>query len=394
MHIQLLSILSGVQRVTLDEFTTLPREQFDSYLVCQCEGPLSQLASSAGAHCDFVPELVRPISPVCDIKALHKISAIIRRHRPDILHTHSSKTGILGRLAGRWCGVPAIVHTVHGFAFPYSDSILVRGFYRFLEFVGGLACHALVVLNEDDRAIAIKQLRVPPNKVHLISNGVDTTKFAPRSPDERTRLRQQAFGLGRPTTTCIGMVGRLWRQKNPLCLINAAKLLLDQGLTDFKVFLVGDGELRAQVLQTVEQMGLQDHVELLGWRDDVSALLSGLDICVLPSLWEGLPLAILEAMASGVPVVASQIPGNRELVSDSIDGYLFDTNDPAALAERIRRLIDNPARAQQMGAAGRAKVVAQYDLEVRAARIQELYLKLLNRSSIIPMSQAHRNQNP
>lgn len=384
MHIQLLSILSGVQRVTLDEFTTLPREQFESYLVCQSEGPLSQLAWVAGAHCDFVPELVRPISPVSDIKALRKISAIIRRHRPDILHTHSSKTGVLGRLAGRWCGVPAIVHTVHGFAFPYSSSTLVRGFYRFLEFVGGLACHALIVLNEDDRAIAIKQLRVPPNKVHLISNGVDTTKFAPRSPDERTRLRQQAFRLASPTTTCIGMVGRLWRQKNPLCLVNAAKLLLDQGLIDFKVFLIGDGELRAKVLQNVEQMGLQNHVELLGWRDDVSALLSGLDICVLPSLWEGLPLAILEAMASGVPVVASEIAGNRELVSDSIDGYLFDTNDASALAERIRRLIDDPARAQQMGAAGRAKAVAQYGLEVRATRIQELYLKLLNRPSIIP----------
>lgn len=384
MHIQLLSILSGVQRVTLDEFTTLPREQFESYLVCQSEGPLSQLALVAGAHCDFVPELVRPISPVSDIKALRKISAIIRRHRPDILHTHSSKTGVLGRLAGRWCGVPAIVHTVHGFAFPYSSSTLVRGFYRFLEFVGGLACDALIVLNEDDRAIAINQLRIAPNKVHLISNGVDTTKFAPRSPDERIRLRQQVFSLASPTTTCIGMVGRLWRQKNPLCLINAAKLLLEQGLTDFKVFMVGDGELRAKVLQAVEQMGLRDHVELLGWREDVSALLSGLDIFVLPSLWEGLPLAILEAMASGVPVVTSEIPGNRDLVSDSIDGYLFDTNDAAALAERIRRLIDDPAKAQQMGAAGRAKVVAQYGLEVRAKRIHELYLKLLNRPSIIP----------
>lgn len=383
MHIQLLSILSGVQRVTLDEFTTLPREQFEPYLVCKAEGPLSRLASNAGAHCDFVPDLVRPISPVSDIKALIAISRIIRRHRPDILHTHSSKTGILGRLAGRWCGVPGIVHTVHGFAFPYSDSAVVRGVYRFLEYVGGLACDALIVLNEDDRAIAIEQLGILPRKVHLISNGVDTTKFAPRPPDQRMRLRQEVFGVASGATTCIGMVGRLWRQKNPLCLVHAVKLLLEQGLTDFKVFFIGDGELRPQVLEEVGRSGLGSHVELLGWCDDVPALLAGLDVCVLPSLWEGLPLAILEAMASGVPVVASAIPGNRGLIADSIDGHLFESNDPVALANRMQRLIEDPAKARQMGAAGRAKVVAEYNLEARAARVSELYLKLLKRPSII-----------
>jgi glycosyltransferase involved in cell wall biosynthesis len=384
MHVQLLSILSGVQRVSLDEFVTLPRDQFEPYLVCKSEGPLSRLASSFGAHCDFVPDLVRPISPASDIRALRGISAIIRRHRPDILHTHSSKTGLLGRLAGRWCGVPVIVHTVHGFAFPHTDSTLVRTFYRFLEIVGGFACDAVIVLNEDDRTIAIKQLRIPPNRVHLIGNGVDTAKFSPRSPDERMHLRQRVFGLASPTTVCIGMVGRLWRQKNPMCLVHAARLLRDRGLTDFKVLLIGDGELHSEILQNVNQMGLRDHVGLLGWRDDVPALLSGLDIFVLPSLWEGLPLAILEAMASGVPVVASAIPGNRELVEDSIDGHLFEANNAMVLAEKIQLLIDDPTRARQMGAAGREKIVSRYNLKVRTDRVRDLYLQLLNRSSINP----------
>lgn len=379
MHVQLLPILSGVQRVTLDEFTTLPSDRFKLYLVCKSEGPLSVLASKAGAQCDFVPELVRPIAPLADTRALRRIACIIRRHRPDVLHTHSSKTGILGRVAGRWCGVPVIVHTVHGFAFPYSDSASVRAFYRLLERVAARACDALVVLNEDDRAIAVDQLRIPSSKVHLITNGVDTKKYMPRPPEERMSLRQTIFGVQSPTTTCIGMVGRLWRQKNPLCLVHAARLLLDQGLADFKVFFIGDGELRAQVLQQVEILSLHDHVHLLGWRDDVPALLSGLDICVLPSLWEGMPLALLEAMASGVPVVASQISGNRGLIADSIDGYLFDVNDASALAGKIRRLIEDPAKARQMGAAARSKATSQYNLEARASHVQDLYLKLLNR---------------
>jgi len=387
-HLQLLSLLSGVQKVTLDEFTSLPRETYLLSLICKEAGPLSERADSIGVDCHFVPNLVRPISPKADLRALRQLIRLLRFLRPHLLHTHSSKTGILGRIAGRVASVPVVVHTVHGFAFPFGQSRLARAIYYAIEYFGCHLCDALVVVNAADRRIAVEKLNMRPEKVHLIPNGIDPFALGRLSQEPRQTLRRDLFADACDDVVCIGMVGRLWRQKNPECLVRAAIELHQRGCRNFRVILVGDGDLRGSLEVLIDQNGVGGIVRLLGWREDVPRLLGALDIFVLPSRWEGMPLAIIEAMAAGLPVVASDIPGNRDLVSEGIDGILFCADDHVGLADRLHELITDPSRAMAMGSAAQSKAIREYSLERRTLRIDALYRQLLS----TPIAQVRRQK--
>lgn len=376
-HLQLLPLLSGVQRVTLDEFRSLARETYLPHLICKEPGPLSERATTIGVECHFVPDLVRPISLRADLRALRQLIQLLRSLRPQVLHTHSSKTGILGRIAGRVIGVPVVVHTVHGFAFSFTESRLTRAIYHAIEYVGGQLCDALVVLNEADQRFAVERLHVRPERVHLIPNGIDTSTFEGLSREQRQAVRRDLFPNDGDEVVWIGMVGRLWRQKNPECLVRAAIELHRRGCRGFRVILVGDGDLRGTLEELINRNSISGIVRLLGWREDVPKLLGALDVFVLPSRWEGLPLAIIEAMAAALPVVASDIPGNRDLVSEGVDGHLFRDDDYVGLADHLQSLITQRERARLMGLAGRAKAVREYSLARRTHRVNALYQKLI-----------------
>lgn len=391
-HLQLLPLLSGVQRVSLDELRSLDRASYLPHLICKEPGPLSEQATAAGTACHFVPDLVRPISPRADLRALRQLVRLLRGLRPQVLHTHSSKTGMLGRVAGRLSRVPVVVHTVHGFAFPFAESRLTRAIYHALEYIGGHLCDALVVLNEADRQFAVEKLHVRPQKVHLMPNGIDLSQFQALSAAQRQAVRCELFPDGGDEPVCIGMVGRLWRQKNPECLVRAAVELQLRGCRDFRVVLIGDGDLRPDLEALIDRHAVGGAVRLLGWRDDVPRLLGALDIFVLPSRWEGLPLAIIEAMAAGLPVVASDIPGNRDLVDEGVDGHLFVDDDAIGLADRLQALIADRQRARAMGAAGRAKALREYSLERRTERVDALYRQLLTTSAA--QARLRRQQDP
>lgn len=325
----------------------------------------------------LVPDLVREISPRRDFRALIQLIGHLRSLRPHILHTHSSKTGILGRIAARITRVPVVLHTVHGFAFPFSRSRWVRRLYFVLEYIGGYLCDALIVLNEADRNIAISSLRVPARKVHLIANGVELSRYGATDPEVRRAFRREQFGVDNDEMLCIAMVGRLWQQKNPQCFLRAALQVLAETDRPVRFFFIGDGELRGELEQSILAAGYQDSISILGWRTDVPQLLAALDIFVLPSLWEGMPLAILEAMASRLPVVVSDIPGNRDLVADGIDGVLFPADDAVALAENLKRLITDSGRRKLLGGRARQKVIDQYQLQRRQEQVLALYRELL-----------------
>ena len=173
------------------------------------------------------------------------------------------------------------------------------------------------------------------------------------------------------------MVGRLWRQKNPACLLRAALRVLKQTDKRVQFFFIGDGDLRSELEQVISNHGLQSQIQVLGWRPDVAELLSGLDIFVLPSRWEGMPLAILEAMASSLPVIASDIAGNRDLVSHGVDGILFDSDNDEQLAHEIMSLMNAADIRDEMGVNARNKVLDHYQVNDRVERMTELYLSLL-----------------
>lgn len=372
VHVQLLPLMSGVQKVSLDEISDLDRERYEPIVICKSDGEFTERLRKIGIRIYLVPELEREMLPACDIKAFVRMYFFFKKEQPSIVHTHSSKTGVLGRLAA-WCaGVPLIVHTVHGFAFPAESRAAVKVFFRFLERVCAKITDHMIVLNDSDALIAREVLGVPESRQVLLPNGVDIDTYAPALPPVRYDLRQAVFGVGDEHRVVIGMIGRLWLQKNPQCFVRAAISVLDQR-TNVGFYLVGDGEFRSELETSIRAAGHSASIVILGWRSDVPDVLKALDVMVLPSRWEGMPLALLEAMSSAVTVVASNIPGNNHLVVDGVDGRLFPIDDSDALASILIDLIDHPDKRALFATRGRDKVISSFTLSKRMLGITSIY---------------------
>ncbi|WP_423594993.1 glycosyltransferase family 4 protein [Roseateles sp. MS654] len=372
LHLQLLPLMSGVQKVSLDELAHLDPARYERIAVCKCEGEFTEQLRRIGVRVHLVPELERAISPRQDVRAYLALRDYFRAERPDIVHTHSSKTGILGRLAAKAAKVPTIVHTVHGYAFPAEPRPAIKAIFKLLERKAGRVTDRMIVLNDTDAAIARDMLGVPGDRLAVLPNGVDVDTYAPAAPEQRQVLRQSAFGIGAPDHVLVGMVGRLWLQKNPQCFVRAAIQVAAQR-DNVSFFMIGDGEFRGELEAAITASGQADRIRILGWRSDVPALLKALDLMVLPSRWEGMPLAILEAMSSGIPVIASDIPGNHHLVRDGSDGRLFPLDDADALAKATIDLIDDPLKRARFSAEARAKILAHYTLSARMNKITAIY---------------------
>ncbi len=372
VHLQLLPLMSGVQKVSLDELAHLDPDRYERIAVCKCEGEFTEQLRRIGVRVHLVPELERAISPRRDVQAYLALRDFFRAERPDIVHTHSSKTGILGRLAAKAAKVPTIVHTVHGYAFPGESRQAIKAIFKFLERKAGQATNRMIVLNDTDKAIARDLLGVPESRLTLLPNGVDIDTYAPTTPERRAALRADAFGIHDADHVIVGMIGRLWLQKNPQCFVRAA-IRVTALRPNVSFFMIGDGEFRAELEAAIQASGDAQRIRILGWRSDVPELLKALDVMVLPSRWEGMPLAILEAMSSAVPVVASDIPGNHHLVEDGSDGRLFPLDDDEALAAALIDLVDDPGRRARFSAQARAKVLARYTLSARMDKIAAIY---------------------
>lgn len=386
-HLQLLPILSGVQRVSLEEFRRLDPGRFEIHLGCSGPGPLADEAQRLGVQCQFFPSLKRPISPKNDVIALRHITEWMRQERFDIVHTHSSKTGILGRIAAQRAGVPVIAHTVHGFAFQASGNAAARWLFRRAESYCGSFTDALICLNEHDRSMAVEKLGIRSQRVEQIPNGVDPVTFAPCDDEAlKNQLKAARLGIesGRPV---VMMIGRMWVQKNPLAFVEAAAEVIGNGL-DAVFVMIGDGGMRADAEKRIAELGIESSIRLLGWRDDVAQLLPLADLLVLPSRWEGMPLVLLEAQACGLPVVASDIPGNHHCVSNEVDGLLVSLDEPGGFGRAIATLLNEPERRQEMGRAGRRKVLAQYGIDRRTQRMVEVYERVLSQKVCLPVESA------
>lgn len=372
VHIQLLPLMSGVQKVSLDELAHLDRQRYDPIVICKCDGEFTDKLRKIGVRVHLIPELEREIAPARDVTAFFALRSFFKEERPSIVHTHSSKTGVLGRLAAWVAGVPLIVHTVHGFAFPGESRTSVKVIFKFLERISGKVTDRMIVLNGTDSAIARDLLGVPDSRQALLPNGVDIDEYAPTSAERRAALRRSIFCVSDEHRVVIGMIGRLWLQKNPQCFVCAAIRVLDQR-RNVGFYMVGDGEYRSELEAVIQASGHGDAIRILGWRSDVPDILKALDVMVLPSRWEGMPLAILEAMSSAVAVVASDIPGNNDLVLDGIDGHLFPTDNADALAAALLDLIDHPDKRARFSRAARGRIVSDFTLSKRMSKITAIY---------------------
>jgi len=318
-----------------------------------------------------IPELVRRIHPYYDLKALFILIRIFRREHPHIVHTHTSKTGILGRWAAFFAGVPVIIHTPHGHIFWGYFGRLKTVVYILLEKISALITDMLVMLTEQEKRDHLGVHVAPEEKFTVIHSGVNLRRFknVPVDPSEMKRK------LGIPEDSLVvGTAGRLTPVKGPEYLIQAAKEITAVRQDVSFVFL-GDGEIRNQLEAMVEQLGLKENVKFLGWRQDVAEVMSIFDIFVLPSLNEGMGRVLVEAMALGKPIVASDIGGIPDLVVQGENGYLVPVGDVETLAVRTRELLDDSGKREEMGNTGR-RYVAKYSSEEMVEKIDRLYREL------------------
>lgn len=318
------------------------------------EGSLIDEVRQRGIPLTLLPQLKREISPAHDVQAIFKLRRLMRHGRYHIVHTHSSKAGVVGRIAARWAGVPLIVHTVHGWSFHDQMSKKARRLYVALEKLGARASQKMIVVSPHDINKGLAQGIGCPEDYVLIRSGIELERFGHPQVLPLT-IRQQ---LGIPgEAPVIGSVTRLSPQKAPLDLVEAFALVHQQH-ADARLVVVGDGPLRPLVEERINALNLAGRVILTGLRRDVPELMAAFDLFVLTSLWEGLPRVLPQAMATGLPIICTQADGSAEAVVDGENGFLVPRGSLVALAEKAVILLNDAALRQRMGANGRERAPA------------------------------------
>lgn len=300
--------------------------------------------------------MVREIRPLQDLRDFRSLCRILREARPDIVHTHSSKAGVLGRAASIWTGIGARVHTPHTFAFLFGALFgkHKRRLFRWLEAMLARRTSLVLAVSPTEAETFVSSGVVPVERIRVVCNGIDPARF-----EDVGALELAPLGLD-PSRPLAAVVGLVYAAKGQDLALEALSM---PGCEALQLLLAGPGELQ-ETRARIVRLGLEPRVRVLGARRDVPSLLAALDFLILPSRWEGMPYIVLEAMASGLPVVATPVDGARDLIVDGETGLLAASIDPAALAASIAELLSmSPEQRARMGARGRERLLRDYSLE-------------------------------
>ncbi len=323
----------------------------------------------AGVRWRPLPALTRSISPIRDLAALRQLLVWFRLERPDIVHTHTSKAGALGRLAAHLAGVPVVVHTPHGHVFYGHFGRVTSWSFLQLERLLAKGTTWMIALTEAERDEHLARGVGRADRFAVVPSGIDLARF--RQAGDRVGRRPEGFNCP-PDAVVVGSVGWLTPVKGHRVLLEAVDLLRQQW-PRLHLVIVGDGPLRDDLERLARERGMADAVRLLGVRTDVPDCLAGMDIFVQPSLNEGMGRALVEAMAAGRPVVASRVGGIPTVVQDRKTGLLVPPDDPAALARAIEELLRKPDWAKELGAAARASIGERFGQEAMVRAIESVY---------------------
>jgi glycosyltransferase involved in cell wall biosynthesis len=330
----------------------------------------AHVARKQGIPTQTVPNLVNHISPVVNVKAMLDIRRIITQGGYDIVHTHSSVAGVVGRLAAHLAGTGVIVHHVHGWGIQEGMSSATQMLYLGLERLCAKFSDRIIVVSKPDIQKGQDHHIAKEDKLALIYNGIDLDAF--REPVDEMQLRSE-LGL-EPSCKLVGMIGRLDKQKNPLDFIRAAAIA-SKDYPEIQFLLIGDGPLQSECERLAGELGLSDKVFFLGFRDDVNRILPILTITAMSSLWEGLPITFLESMSAGKPIVANDVDGASDVVIDGETGYLVTPHQPQEMAERILYLLTNEKQCNKMGQVAKDRSSA-FSKQRMVGQIESLYKEL------------------
>ena len=328
------------------------------------------LAQEMGIPTRVVPSLINHINPIVNLKAVADLRRIMVEGKYDIVHTHSSVAGIVGRLAALAAGIPVILHHVHGWGLHDGMSALTRRLYLTLEQFCAKFTDRIITVSAPDIQKGLNQGIGTKDKFTLINNGIDLEKFR-----QKVDVRQVRSELGLdPDGKVVGMVGRLDEQKNPLDLIRTAAIVT-KSYPNVQFLIIGDGSLRPDCERLIKELNLSDRFFLLGFRDDVPRILPIMTITAMSSLWEGLPLAFLEAMSAGKPIVANDIDGASDVVVNGETGFLVPARQPELMADRILTLLKDETLCNTMGRVAQERS-EYFSLPRMLGKVESLYKEM------------------
>ena len=339
-------------------------------------GPHVDQVRARGVEHVALGNATRAMNLRADVAALGELVGLFRDRRPDIVHTHNPKTGVYGRIAARVARVPHIVNTVHGLYATPDDPLARRVAVYSAERIAATCSDLELVQNPEDIAV-LRSLHVPERRIRLLGNGIDLRRFAGRDPAERASVRAE-LGIA-DDAIVVGAVGRLVREKGYPELFDAWARLRESAPAGAKLVIVGPHDVDKADSLDRKTVGdaTANGVQFLGMRDDVERLYSALDVYVLLSHREGFPRSAMEAAACGLPIVATDIRGCRQVVDDGVTGLLVPRGDAVAASEAIAALLHDPQRRAAMATAAVARAREQFDDQRVIATTLTAYRDLL-----------------
>jgi glycosyltransferase involved in cell wall biosynthesis len=362
----------------LSILTSLDRDRYDA----EVAGPTFRPETGEGAT--FVSDVTalgvrfhpvdmrRAVSPRHDLSALRQLRALIRRGCYDIVHGHSSKGGFLARVGGWLTGTPT-VYTPNALYFLQLPSGIRRTAYLMLERLARPMTTRFIAVSPSERDLALREKLAQPERLLMIPNGIGEDAFD-RPPDARDRVRDE---LNIPTdAVVVGCAARLTAQKDPIVLVRAVAELAGRISQPLYLIWAGDGALAPEVARAARAGGIEHRCRFVGFRRDMRSVMCAFDIFALPSRYEGLPYALLEAMAVGLPVVATDVVGTRDVVTHGVTGYLVPPGDPSRLAAALEPLVEDADLRTQLGSSGRKIVAERFTLAEMVRRLEALYGEL------------------
>lgn len=367
--------LGGAQENTLHTCRELARRGHDVTLAFGPGGLLDEEAAGGGFTLKPMPELVREISPLKDIRALIALTRLVSALEPDIVHTHSSKAGALGRWAAFMGGAKRIVHTIHGWSFSSNMPRALRLAYRAVEYACSPLTDHFISVSSRDLALGERLHIVRGGNGSVIRSGIDLAEFRYVAAD-RDAVRHE-WGVS-PDDVLVVNISNFKAQKAPLDFVRAASLAARQE-PRLRFAFVGDGELRAEVEHARSSLGLSDRLILAGWRRDIPRVLRASDIVALTSLWEGLPRTVVQARACGRTVVATAVNGTPEIIEDGVTGFLVRPRDVESMAQAFVMLARDAGLRARIGA-NAARGLEAFDATTMVLQQEALYQRLVERS--------------
>ena len=364
--------LGGAQKQLLNLITHLDKEKFNIFLFTACNSLLLKEASSIKElTLKKSTYLKRPLNPLKDLLALIEIYRFIKKNNINIVHTHSAKAGILGRWAARCARVKIILHTIHGWSFNDYQSLVLKHFYIWLEKIAAEFTNKLIIVSNHDKQKGLQNHIGDEDKYILVSYGIDRNEFNVKDNTIREELELDDKDL------LVGTISCLKPQKSPQDFIKLC-FLTNKVLPHVKFVLVGDGVLRKKIERLIRKFNLEKKVILTGWRRDIPKILSALDCFVLTSLWEGLPISVLEAINASRPVIVTNTGGIAEVIEDGKTGFLFEPRDIKSMSDKLSTILGDEDLRRKIATDAKVSLGQNFSLEHMVSNTQAVYENLIN----------------